>query len=380
MTEERYRRAALDVIYLSSCAVSGRKPDGERVAETEIEAVRTVACSHLLGACVSSALESAGVRDEAFAQIRANALRKAVIYEHEFKRVTSALRDARIPYVPLKGAVLKELYPSLGMREMADIDILYDAGRRDDVRTLMEGLGYSTDGWYGMGVDDHFRKPPVTLFEMHTHLFDVRYNPDLAKYYEGIWERLISKEEGSFEYRFTEEDLYIYLVAHEYKHYISGGTGLRSLLDIFLFMEANGDRLDREYIDGELASLGLTDFEKDNRELAVHLFGDGELSDKERSMLDYILSSGAYGTHKHHIENSLAKQEKEGLGKGAYVKRRVFIPYSQIKEKYPLLVKVPVLIPFLPLYRFGRGMIKNRQRLAVELKTLLKHKREEKRH
>ena len=62
-------------------------------------------------------------------------------------------------------------------------------------------------------------------------------------------------------YHFTPEDFYVYLVAHEYKHYVRGGTGLRSLLDVYVFLRRMGDSLDRDYIRRETDKLNITEFE-----------------------------------------------------------------------------------------------------------------------
>ena len=39
--------------------------------------------------------------------------------------------------MPLKGSVIKDLYPRMGMRQMSDNDILFDAERTKDVRTII---------------------------------------------------------------------------------------------------------------------------------------------------------------------------------------------------------------------------------------------------
>lgn len=37
-------------------------------------------------------------------------------------------------YLPLKGIILKEFYPSVGMRQMSDNDILFDEAFAEQVR------------------------------------------------------------------------------------------------------------------------------------------------------------------------------------------------------------------------------------------------------
>ena len=119
------------------------------------------------------------------------------------------------------------------------------------------------------------------------------------------------------------------MIAHESKHYSAGGTGLRSVLDTYVFLSKVS--LDMEYVEAEAEKLGIRDFEKENRSLAMRLFGGGELTAADREMLEYILSSGTYGTAVHKVENKLFYQHK-------------------------------VLLPFLPFYRTIRAIRNGRLR------------------
>jgi len=47
--------------------------------------------------------------------------------------------------MPLKGSMLKDLYPENGMREMADNDMLYDADKQQEVMGIMLGHGYTAE-------------------------------------------------------------------------------------------------------------------------------------------------------------------------------------------------------------------------------------------
>ena len=71
---------------------------------------------------------------------------------------------------------------------------------------------------------------------------------NLYDYYRDVASRLI-QEDGTCERRFSPEDFYIYLIAHEYRHFSHSGTGLRSLLDVYLFWKKHGEQLDGEYIE-----------------------------------------------------------------------------------------------------------------------------------
>ena len=151
MTREELRAAMDDVIYCCACMVNGEKPDAARAAGMEPEAMYPAAKRHQLAGIVGCALEAAGVYDPAFRQEKAKAVRKIVLLDAERAAVLAELEKAGIWYLPLKGCVLKDLYPAVGMRQMADNDILIDASRCEEVRKIMESLGFET-GNFGKGI------------------------------------------------------------------------------------------------------------------------------------------------------------------------------------------------------------------------------------
>lgn len=339
----------LDLIYLVSCAVNNKIPDMALVEAMNLNAVYDVAAKHMLAVSVAMALESAGYKDDRSQKTVAMALRRTIIFENALKSVRKALEENNIWFMPLKGAVLKDLYPTFGMREFADYDILFDASREDDVHAIMSELGYFTEhsGAYYHNV---YCKRPFLVFEMHTALFSDLHYKNIQKYYQNIEQRLIG---DGLEKRFNREDMYLYLIAHEYKHYFYSGTGLRSMVDTYLYL--NSQKMDMDYVAAEAEKLGIADFEKQNRSLSLHLFGEGELTPDEQEMLEYIISSGAFGTRGNHVENKLRRKHWSKL---QYAVDRFFVPiskknkkYNSFAAKYPLFYKHRILLPVLPFYR-----------------------------
>jgi hypothetical protein len=321
----------------------------------DIPAVYTLASRHKLTAAVAFALESAGYKDERSGSAIALSLRKTLMFDNEWKAIRSRLDDDGIWYMPLKGAVLKSLYPRCGMREFADYDILFDSGRADDVRTIMEEMGYESKG-FGTSHHDVYYKLPFFNFEMHRTLFGSSHDERLSSYFQSIETRLIRKSE--YERCFTPEDFYLYMLSHEYKHYDCSGTGLRSLLDVYVYLGKTV--LDMEYVSCEADKLGLRDFEEMNRTLSKHLFSGNALSDEEQDTLNYFVSSGSYGTITHRIENTMTKK---GWGKIRYALDRFSVPVSRKSRNYdayagmyPFFYKHKILLPILPFYRTFRSM------------------------
>ena len=336
------------LIILSACAVNSVDPDPQIISSIDLDALYEIACEHQLSAVVAIALKSGGLYDPRFEQERAKAIRKTLIFDRERKDILIALERAKIWYMPLKGVILKDYYPQMGMRQMSDNDILVDALRADDVHEIMTRLGYST-AIYDSGHRDDYRKPPVSHFEMHRILFSEENGEEFYKYYRDVKTRLVKDKENNYGFHFTHEDFYIYMIAHEYKHYIWAGTGIRSLLDTYVFLQRYNDLLDWKYLKDEFNKLNIADFEIQNRMLSLALFNVGQkdsLSEKQEKMFQYYFTSGAYGTKEHVVQNIIMKS-----GKLKYAFGQIFPPMKAIKEHYPLFYKHKILIPLLPLYR-----------------------------
>ncbi len=156
------------------------------------------------------------------------------------------------------------------------------------------------------------------------------------------------------------------MIVHEYKHYSGAGTGLRSLADCFVYLRSKGELLDLEYIGGETDRLGIGEFERKSRSLALKVFsaeGLSKLSEDERKMLEYYLASGTYGTRKQSIENRMDKLAAQTGSKSKlrYIMNRI-LPDSEFKKNYPFFYRHKILLPIGWIYRIFRS----RRRVAPQ--------------
>lgn len=378
MTKHDYKQTAYYLIYLIRCVLHDKVPTQEKLDKMDLSQLFEVAQNHSLTAICAYALESAGIFDERFTQAKAKAIRKNAMLDIERERIFTELEKAGIWYMPLKGVILKELYPKYGMRQMCDNDILLDPARIDNVKIIMENLGFSVEH-YGGSNHDVYYKPPVCNFEMHNELFLPHYGETIYEYYTNIKDMLIKDETNDYGYHFENEDYYMYITAHESKHFNQGGTGLRSLVDRYVFLNKFSDSLDMSYIEKELSKMQIVDYESKARDLSFKLFNGIRLSDDEKKLLDYYIYSGTYGNTENLVDNSLKKNGGGWIAKIKYLKERLFTPISQSNPsykvyaaQYPLFYKHKFLLPLLPFYRLFRGLIKSRKRIMTEIKTLIK--------
>jgi len=353
MTKHDYKQNAYYLMYLIRCVLNNRIPAKEKLGKMDLSGVFAVAQAHSLTAIVAYALESAGEYDKEFEEEKAKAIRKTIILDTERERVFTEFDKAGIWYMPLKGIILKDYYPAFGMRQMADNDILIDRSRQEDIKRIMLSCGFYVKS-YDKSKHDVYFKEPVCNFQMHVSLFEEDNKDVLYCYFKDIDKKLISDGKSKFGCSFTKEDYYLYIKAHEYRHYTESGTGLRNLADIYVFLKQFGNELDWDYINAELPKLGMTDYERDSRELAIKLFDGKKLTDREKELLDYYIFSGTYGNTNNNISNVL---EKNGGSKARYILSRLMPPIHIVKKRYPTFYKHKILLPLLPFYRFFNVLI-----------------------
>lgn len=370
MDKQEYLISVKDVIYLCKCAINEVSPDLSKVKTENLQHLYEAAESHMLTAITAMALESAGVKDYDFTQAKGKAFRKNAALDVDKRLLFQLLDSEGVWYMPLKGAVLKDCYPKYGMRQMSDFDILFDEQHAKRVKEIMVQLGFEIQH-VGVGHHDSYTKKPVSNFEMHTMLFAPEHNEKMYVYYKDIKSRLIKDQENRFGYHFSNEDFYIFMLAHEYKHYSNGGTGLRSLLDIYVFMQKFGSSLDMDYLERELEKLGISDFEKQSRQLALKLFNGSSLTAEDKEMLEYMILSGTFGNMENSVKYNVKKYGGGLSGKLKYLFRRTFPPIIKLQEAYPFFYKHKILIPFLTIYRICKGLTTKRHETKAAIGILL---------
>lgn len=284
---EYINQIAYDMIYLASFGINSKgKPDEKcleryRTNEENIKELFRMSAKHFIDALVGTTLKRAGVVLPKYWEERmVKAVRKVILFDAERKKLCAWMDREHIWYLPLKGIVLKEYYPSVGMRQMSDNDILFDADAWERVEKHMISEGYEAEA-VGKGNHDVYQKPPVYNFELHRSLYGKGHDERWVEYYSDIKNRLLSdKPEGSCGYHMSDEDFYIYIISHAYKHYSGSGTGIRTLLDFYAYLKAKEESLDFNYIKAECRKLGINDFEKRNRRLCWKVFSSQQIYDR----------------------------------------------------------------------------------------------------
>lgn len=274
------------------------------------------------------------------------------------QEISACLEKEQIPYVPLKGAILRKFYPKESMRTGCDVDVLVKPEDIDRACNALVHVGYElTDRQYH---DVSLTSPTNVHLELHFSLQENRPNMDAVLC--RAWEYTLP-EEGC-RYSFTKDFFVFQVFAHMAYHFLNGGCGLRGLMDIWVMEH----RMNLSYVDAQklLEETGLYTFAQKMSILAETCFSNATWNNNSRLLLSYIVSGGSYGTAKGKI--TIKKSEKGGTV--GYALKRLLLPYNTMKNVYPVLERVPVLLPFCWMHRLFSRLFTGRGRRAIgEIKT-----------
>ena len=251
----------------------------------------------------------------------------------EFEILSNVFSENEIPFLPLKGFLVKEFYKNPALREMTDIDMFVGTENLGKIEKILKERGYLSD--LSLEVHDCFKKPPFIEIELHKIL-----HLDIKDY---AMSDTLAKTENQYHRLMTDEDFLIFLLHHAKKHDETGGAGIRTVFDFYLIFSSG--KFDEEALIPRIKSENLFDFyEKLKRLIDLWFFGkkaDAELLDFEI----YTVTGGTYGN----LENAYLRKARK-KGRAALITERLFPPYKVMSNRYPVLKKCPFLLPiFYPV-------------------------------
>lgn len=388
-SENQYK-LGLNTIYLAKCALWDVIPQTSMVESMDIPGVYAMAKKQSMLAVTWYGLEKwlhSGKRQALdtnvelltkWEQARDMAIRKNTMLDIAREQLQKYMDDNGIWYMPLKGSILKDLYPRPGMRQMADNDILIDGAYRRQVFDYMKGQGYEGE-YREHSIHDEYQKKPFYNFEIHNALVSQKYLPAVVEYYSNVRERLVNAEGCG--YSFRNEDFYIYMMVHAHRHHYNAGNGIRHIMDTQVYLEKM-PALDYDYVRRELDCLGIAKYEATVRSLSNKLFDkacstpeemDEALTTDEREFLAFNIDAGTYGTSDIRVGRDLQKLSK---GKQLTVNQKLrycwmrLIRKGGIQYDFPRLAKYRILYPVLYVARAIKMYFFNRKRLHNELKAV----------
>ena len=151
--------------------------------------------------------------------------------ERELQQIYKLFEEEQIAFIPLKGAVIRELYPEPWMRTSCDIDILVreeEVERARDV--LVSRLNYRV---VGQNYHDISMYSPADV-HLELHYYIKEHMDNIDQLLERVWEYAKPIVEKRCQYRMTPEYMMLYLFANMSYHFSHGGCGVRNFIEICL--------------------------------------------------------------------------------------------------------------------------------------------------
>lgn len=326
-----------------------------------------LADSHAVSSLLYPALKKhLPMGDPVLAEMKRNSFSAATresIQEKELSQIFAACRDRKIPVLPLKGCVIKSLYPYPELRFMSDADLLIRAEDREAMRTVMEGLGHRFHK-VDAGDTDVYISPLHMNYEIHVELSEEGFSEQSRAFTGKLLELAHPGSHNPYLLELPPEEHYIYILCHFIKHFIYGGVGVRQLTDLFICYHRW--ELDSSKIDALLRDLELTQFHDRIKALWEHWFSGKEADEVTDSLGTYILHSGVFGNeHQRSTDRILSEGQEK-----SYILARLFPSFKIMKGYFPWLKKLPFLLPFAWIWRAIRAVLFRRDKLSTELKAM----------
>ena len=360
---EQVTRAMFALIRYVVCGAELTEEDKAKITPELLPRLYALSKSHDMAHIVAQGLSNLGLlgEDEISQKFQKQQMLAVYRYQklnYELEQICQTLEDAKIPFIPLKGSVIRQYYPEPWMRTSCDIDVLvHEEELETAIDALTQTLQYKSEG-RGSHDISLFADNGVHL-ELHYDLIEeVRY-PTVVKLLTKVWEYVELKDNSKYQYQLKDEMFCFYHTAHMAKHFENGGCGVRSVLDQWIldhWVSHNQNRRDALLTEG-----GLKRFDIAVRNLSENWFSANQGDSLVDEMSAYIITGGIYGN----TENGVAIKRSKNHGKIKYILSRLFISYDIIKMQYPILNKHKWLTPVMEIRRWFRLLRKGRMKSSL---------------
>ena len=292
----------------------------------------------------------------------------------ELERVFSAFDGAGIEYLPLKGCVMKPLYPRPEMRLMGDADVLIREEQYDRIVPVMKALGFTEE----VGAEHHYIWESGNLnLELHRYLI----GSDILKHCDHLrngWAH--AEAESGMRYAMDDVNTFAFLFVHFTKHFVLSGIGCRHVVDLWVYLRSHPD-MDQAYLKTVLEKMNLWSFCQNIRRL-IGVWFEGEMPDERTEILTQVIfANGSWGHSSNAVLNKgvryMGKTDSAAVSRIRYACHSIFPGVKYLENQYPVLNKHPWLLPAIWCIRLFKKTIMEKDGLSRQMKRLRLLNREE---
>lgn len=264
----------------------------------------------------------------------------------------------------VKGLVCRALYPQPDNRQSNDEDLYVRKEEYEAVKDILLKNNFTV-----ISENDDvttFIDPVSGLsIELHTALFSLESKAygNYQRYFDQAFdEYIVHSIDGVDVYSLEYTQHLLFLILHFVKHFFHGGVGIRQVVDIVMYSEAYGDKVDWDRLYDILKELNIY-------VLIVNLFAmahdqlefdytkiqipKGIDKSDYQDLFDDIMDAGIFGqSSSERIHSATITLNTISEGKTSVLKS-VFPSLKEMQGKYKYLNKYPVLLPFAYLSRIA---------------------------
>lgn len=288
--------------------------------------------------------------------------------------ILKLLNDNGISTLVIKGISVARFYPDYTQRRCSDTDVLVS---RTDYKKIIRILKKRDFTIYKMRKEEHHlcvSHPQTGTIEFHYRLYDEIFDELWFGHVDTLQESPVDFQiDGMNMKTLGITDGFIFLFLHFVKHYLLEFVTLKWILDILFYVAANSDKLDRKRVNDVVEKLGYTTLLNTIFGVGVeylgfdsNLFNNCEYSAEKVKILlnDIEFCSKKENREKlngffHLLNIEVEKVENYNDYIKYYNKlgiwSNIFSSRARLQHKYPVLVKHPLLLPAIWMYRLLKG-------------------------
>lgn len=277
----------------------------------------------------------------------------------KLESIYARLEAASIQYLPIKGAVLKAMYPQPELRIMGDADVLIREEQYPQVCKIMRELGMKLET---ESDHEYIWVCPELKLELHKRLVP-SYNRDYYAYYGDGWTQAEPVADSCL-WQMSPEDHFLYLLVHLAKHYRDGAICVKNICDFWVYLQAHPD-MKETYLREELKKLKLTEFYDNILCLLQTWFMGAPATEVVELMTRTVFRGGVCDYEQAQLAASVIRQTKQAGsvtgGKWFWLRKKLFPPLDDLvrqDSRNAVLKRYPALLPFIWLRRWLEALFR----------------------
>lgn len=280
--------------------------------------------------------------------------------ETERNKLIATFSENEVPFILLKGSVLRDFYPEQYLRTQGDIDVLVPPDKYDFACELMiNELGCVKSS--KSSHDITFTTPVGVQFELHFSLDGTtEAEEELLK---TVWNYTYPHKENPYMLYMNNEFFMFYHIVHMAKHFKAGGIGIKAFLDFHIIKE--NMKYNEENLRNLLNASSLLTFYNSINELSSMWFENASSTPLSLELEQFVLKAGVFGS----IENNVALEQLKKGGKIKHLLDKAFLSREKMGRYYQNSKKYPILLPYYQIKRWCRILFSNgRAHALAEIK------------